>query len=90
MLTKDPSKRIELIEFVQQPYNTMEDEEFDKLYLEAKEKFEALKQNQQQEEEAKISDKFIKLDIKEDKEMKPKRDKSTGKQPKKKKPSKNN
>ena len=46
----------------------MEDEEFEKLYLEAKEKFDASKVNQQVEEEAKVSDKFIKLDIKEDKE----------------------
>ena len=63
----------------------MEDEEFEKLYLEAKEKFDATKLNNQVEEEAKISDKFIKLDIKEDKEIKPKRDRSTGKPPKKKK-----
>ena len=41
MLSKDPAKRIELIELVQQPYNIMEDEEFEKLYSEAKEKFDA-------------------------------------------------
>jgi|TARA_B110001450_G_scaffold226848_1_gene225838 hypothetical protein len=43
MLTKDPAKRIELIELVQMPYNIMEDDEFDKLYSEVKEKFDASK-----------------------------------------------
>ena len=32
MLQKDPTKRIELIEFVQSDYNTLEDEEFDNIY----------------------------------------------------------
>ena len=32
MLSKDPTKRIELIEFVQSDYNTMDDEEFERIY----------------------------------------------------------
>lgn len=32
MLQKDPAKRVELIEFVTTPYNTMEDEEFELKY----------------------------------------------------------
>lgn len=31
-LQKDPAKRVELIEFVTWPYNTMEDEEFEQKY----------------------------------------------------------
>jgi len=87
MLNKDPKKRIELIEFVQMPYNTMEDEEFEEKYREAKAKFDAQKAKSEQEEEAKMSEKFIKsLDIKADE--KPKRERSTGKPVKKKKASK--
>jgi hypothetical protein len=32
MLQKDPEKRLELIDFVQHEYNSMEDDEFEKLY----------------------------------------------------------
>ena len=32
MLEKDPKKRLELLQFVTTPYNTMEDEEFKELY----------------------------------------------------------
>ena len=36
MLQKDPSKRIELIDFVTLPYNIMEEEEFELKYAEVK------------------------------------------------------
>ena len=40
MLQKDPTKRLELIELVQTPYNTMEEEEFQARYEETKLAFE--------------------------------------------------
>lgn len=64
----------------------MEDEEFEKIYNETKEQFEAKNKKVQQEEESKLPEKFIKsLDIKEEKI--PKRERSVGKPAKKKKAS---
>lgn len=37
MLEKDPKKRLELLQFVTTPYNTMEDEEFAEMHAKAKE-----------------------------------------------------
>lgn len=63
----------------------MEEEEFEKIYNEVKEKFDAKNAKIVQEEEAKLPEKFIKsLDIKEESKA-PKRDRSTGKVAKKKK-----
>jgi len=53
MLNKDPTKRIELIEFVQSEYNTLEDEEFEKIYEKTVAEFEVNKEKIKKEEELK-------------------------------------
>ena len=87
MLQKDPTKRIELIEFVQQPYNIMEEEEFDQKYKEVCELWEQQKAKTDEEEEQKFQEQFMQqMDLKEEKESKPsKRERSVGKVAKKKK-----
>jgi serine/threonine protein kinase len=87
MLQKDPAKRIELIEFVTWPYNTMEDEEFEQKYDIVKAAWEEQKAKNQEEEEQKLQEQFLsQMDIKDEKHEKAsKRDKSVGKAPSKKK-----
>ena len=87
MLQKDPAKRIELIEFVTWPYNTMEDEEFEQKYDIVKAAWEEQKAKNQEEEEQKLQEQFLShMDIKDEKHEKAsKRDKSVGKAPSKKK-----
>ena len=62
MLSKDPSKRIELIEFVQSDYNTMDDEEFERIYektqVEHEQNKERIKKEEEQKEQEKILEKF--------------------------------
>jgi hypothetical protein len=84
MLQKDPTKRIELIEFVTMPYNTMETEEFDKKYEDVKAVWEEQKSKTDEEEEQKLQEQFLaQMDIKDDKPSK--RERSVGKVAKKKK-----
>lgn len=59
MLHKDPTKRIELIEFVTQPYNTMEDDEFLQKYEEVKAQWEQQKAKTEEQEEQKLQDQFL-------------------------------
>ena len=59
MLQKDPTKRIELIDFVTQPYNTMEDEEFEQKYNDVKTVWEEQKAKNEEEEEAKLQEQFL-------------------------------
>lgn len=56
MLQKDPTKRVELIEFVTWPYNTMEDEEFEEKYEEVKAAWEEQKAKTEEEEEQKLQE----------------------------------
>jgi serine/threonine protein kinase len=56
MLQKDPAKRVELIEFVTWPYNTMEDEEFEEKYEEVKAAWEEQKAKTEEEEEQKLQE----------------------------------
>jgi serine/threonine protein kinase len=59
MLQKDPTKRIELIDLVTQPYNTMEEEEFEVKYSEVKVIWEEQKLKNDEEEEQKLQDQFL-------------------------------
>lgn len=83
MLNKDPTKRLELIDFVQQSYNIMEEEEFDKMFEEAKQRWDEEQVKAKEAEEQKFSEKFISsIDLKDDKpskgsSAKPKKKKST-------------
>ena len=53
MLNKDPTKRVELIEFVQSEYNIIEDEDFEKLYDKTVIEWEASRERIKKEEELK-------------------------------------
>ena len=44
MMFKDPTKRVTLLEFVQQPYMLYEDEEFEQKYEEITKQFEEQKE----------------------------------------------
>ena len=59
MLQKDPTKRIELIDFVTQPYNTMEEEDFQCKFAEVKVVWEEQKSKNDEEEEQKLQDQFL-------------------------------
>ena len=59
MLQKDPTKRIELIEFVQSEYNTMDDDEFEAIYEKTCAEFEVNKERIKKEEELKEQEKII-------------------------------
>lgn len=58
MLDKDPSKRIEMIDFVQSEYNLIDDDQFDQLYektkLEHEENKEKLKKIEEEKEQEQI------------------------------------
>lgn len=53
MLEKDPTKRIELIDFVQSEYNIIDDEEFEQIYEKTKVEFEENKARIKKQEEEK-------------------------------------
>lgn len=53
MLDKDPTKRIELIDFVQSEYNLIDDDEFEQMYEKTKVEFEETKARIKKEEEEK-------------------------------------
>ena len=53
MLTKDPTKRIALIDFVTLDYNTMSEADFEKHYAQAQEEHEEYKKKADAEEEVK-------------------------------------
>ena len=59
MLQKDPAKRIELIDFVQLPYNIMEEEEFAEKVMINKKEFEINKKLNEEQEEQKMQEKFM-------------------------------
>lgn len=54
MLQKNPKERIELLEFVNQPYAQWEEEEFDKNFEIAQDKNRVLKAKRAEEEEEKL------------------------------------
>jgi hypothetical protein len=58
MLEKDPEKRLQLIEFVSQEYNTMHDEDFKKLYEKAVQANLEKIAKAKKDEEAKFQQKF--------------------------------
>lgn len=65
MLNKDPSKRLELIDLIQQDYAIMDDEEFEALHNKAVQQFEADRQKAHEVEEQKLQEKFMaQLDMK--------------------------
>ena len=53
MLNKDPSKRIQLIDFVTLDYNTMSEQDFEKHYAQAQEEHDEYKRKADAEEEVK-------------------------------------
>ena len=53
MLDKDPTKRIELIDFVQSEYNLIDDDEFEQMYEKTKVEFEETKARIKKEVEEK-------------------------------------
>ena len=59
MLQKDPAKRIELIDFVQLPYNILEEEEFAEKVAINKKEFEINKKLNEEQEEQKMQEKFM-------------------------------
>ena len=65
MLQKDPNKRLQLIDFVQQDYNLMDDDEFEQKYEASQKQFEEDKVRAEEEEEQKLQEKFMQqLDLK--------------------------
>lgn len=64
---KDPTKRVTLLEFVQQPYMQYDDEEFEMKYQEITKQFEEQKEQDKIQEEQKLQEKFIQsLDLNND------------------------
>lgn len=59
MLQKDPTERIELIDFVQSEYNIIDDEEFDQMYEKTKVEFEENNERRKKLEEEKEQEKII-------------------------------
>lgn len=59
MLQKDPTKRIELITFVQSEYNTLDDDEFEQIYQKTVAEFEVNKEKIKKEEEMKEQEKIL-------------------------------
>ena len=59
MLSKDPAKRIELIDFVQSEYNIIDDYDFEQMYEKTKVEFEQNKERLKKEEEEKEQEKII-------------------------------
>ena len=65
MLQKDPTKRLQLIDFVQQDYNLMDDDEFAAKYEASQKQFAEDKVRAEEEEEQKLQEKFMhQLDLK--------------------------
>lgn len=59
MLQKDPTKRIELITFVQSEYNTLDDDEFEQIYQKTVAEFEVNKEKIKKDEEMKEQEKIL-------------------------------
>lgn len=59
MLQKDPTQRIELIDFVQSEYNIIDDDEFDQIYEKTKIEFEENNEKRKKLEEEKEQEKII-------------------------------
>lgn len=72
MLTKDPLKRIQLIDFVTLDYNTMSEQDFEKHYAMAKDEHDEVKKKADAEEEVKQHELLMsKLDLEQKRPLQP-------------------